>query len=67
VYRWTKRGEKQASGLFREFCMALREADAVAELRCIRRLNQAACDGDWRAAAWMLERRFPERWGRRRA
>jgi hypothetical protein len=28
---------------------------------------QAARSGTWSAAAWLLERRWPERWGRRRA
>ena len=29
--------------------------------------DRAAQNSDWRAAAWMLERRYPEKWGRRRA
>ena len=34
---------------------------------CLRQIKEAAQNGDWRAAAWMLERRYPEKWGRRRA
>ena len=33
----------------------------------MRQIKEAAQNGDWRAAAWMLERRYPEKWGRRRA
>ena len=32
----------------------------------MRQIKDAAQNGDWRAAAWMLERRYPEKWGRRR-
>ena len=28
-------------------------------------IAKAAGEGNWQAAAWWLERRFPERWGRR--
>ena len=27
---------------------------------------RAAAAKDWKAAAWLLERRYPEQWGRRR-
>ena len=27
--------------------------------------GKAAGEGSWQAAAWRLERKFPERWGRR--
>ncbi len=67
VYRWMKRGETEPDGPFGEFCMALKRADAEAEIACLRRIKAAAEAGDWRAAAWMLERRYPEKWGRRRA
>ena len=33
----------------------------------MRQIKEAAQNGDWSAAAWMLERRYPEKWGRRRA
>ena len=29
-------------------------------------INDAAIAGDWRAAAWLLERRFPQDYARRR-
>jgi hypothetical protein len=28
----------------------------------VARIAQAAGKGSWQAAAWLLERRFPERW-----
>jgi hypothetical protein len=38
---------------------------AVSEVRNITLIQQAASDGQWQAAAWLNERRHPERWGRR--
>ena len=67
LYRWMKRGERQPDGPYGEFCRALKRADLEAELACLRQIKEAAQHGDWRAAAWMLERRYPEKWGRRRA
>ena len=67
LYRWMKRGERQPDGPYGEFCRALKRADLEAELACLRQIKEAAQNGDWRAAAWMLERRYPEKWGRRRA
>ena len=67
LYRWMKRGERQPDGPCGEFCRALKRADLEAELACLRQIKEAAQHGDWRAAAWMLERRYPEKWGRRRA
>ena len=67
LYRWMKRGERQPDGPYGEFCRALKRADLEAELAGLRQIKEAAQNGDWRAAAWMLERRYPEKWGRRRA
>jgi hypothetical protein len=39
---------------------------ALAEPRLVALVAAAAGKGQWRAAAWMLERRYPERWGQGR-
>jgi len=49
---------------FAEFAEALTRARARAEMREVLLIVQHA-KSDWRAAAWMLERRRPERYGRR--
>jgi hypothetical protein len=38
-------------------------AAAIAEPRLVVLMAHAARQGSWRAAAWLLERQFPERWG----
>ena len=42
------------------------ELAPTAASRRLRQIKEAAQNGDWSAAAWMLERRYPEKWGRRR-
>ena len=63
-YRWRERGESARSGRYREFWEALKRAEAVAELRLVQRVHAASKD-TWQAAAWILERRHPDRWGRK--
>lgn len=63
--RWTKRGENEdAPEEFRHLCKALNRAKAVAMLRHVSVIDRAGERGDWRASAWILERRHPEKFGR---
>ena len=47
-----------------EFLTAIKEAEAVAERGFLSRIIQHS-QRHWTAAAWMLERRFPDRWSKR--
>ena len=62
MYRWLQRGEETNSGKYHEFREAIMRARAEAEARNVT-LIQTAARADWRAAAWFLERSFPDRWG----
>lgn len=64
-YEWINTGSTAASGKYKSFHDAVKKAEADAEAARIRRIDQAGKDGDWKADAWYLERRYPERWGRR--
>lgn len=48
-----------------EFLAAVEKAEADAEIADIALIRKAAQDGTWSAAAWIRERKNPERWGRR--
>jgi len=49
-----------------QFCLDFHQAEADLEMTAVRAITSAAWAGDWRAALASLERRFPERWARRR-
>jgi transposase len=50
---------------FRDFRDAIEKAEAEAEVRAVAQIAQAAQSGTWTAAAWWLERRRPDDYGRR--
>jgi len=61
---WMIKGEEQRSGQFREFLEAVKQAEAEAEMSMVAVWQKEAVD-NWQAARDFLERRFPERWGRK--
>lgn len=76
-FRWLQRGrqatERAEQGAdvplseapFQAFYEDVSQADANVEIAVASILYQAARAGDWRAGAWLLERRFPDQWGQR--
>lgn len=67
-YRWMERGEadieNDVASPFREFCEAVEKAKAESEKIDLDHIAKAAGEGSWQAAAWRLERRFPDKWGK---
>jgi transposase len=66
---WALRAEqeKQAenyTGEFFQFFQAIKYAEGKMVVRCQAKIERAATMGDWHAAAWKLERRYPDRYGR---
>lgn len=47
-----------------EFLRAVKDADGTAIVALLLTIDEAAKNGAWQAAAWKLERRHPERFGR---
>jgi hypothetical protein len=64
VYLWLRRGAREAEGPYREFSDMVRRAMAEAESADLAVIGRAA-RADWRAAAWRLAHRHPERYGGR--
>lgn len=79
LYEWLRRGQrekdrvaknprfkiKKAEELFVKFADAVEKALAEAEMRDVVIIGKAA-EEQWQAAAWRLERKFPEKWGRQK-
>ena len=59
-YEWMELG-KNGKSEFVDFVDAVTRAIASAEIGSVAKIKLAA-DIDWRAAAWLLERRHPDRW-----
>ena len=57
--RWLKRGVKEASGPYAEFREAVVDAEARAKMLAMGCVTKAIRGGDWKAAAWYLERKHP--------
>lgn len=78
LYEWLKRGErekqrveksnkakiKKSEEIYVIFTDAVEKALAEAEMRDVLIIGKAA-EKEWQAAAWRLERKFPDRWGKR--
>jgi len=65
--RWRKQGMlPDPAPEIRDFCDQLEAAQARGADSLLTTIREACNQGSWKAAAWMLERRFPESWDRSR-
>ena len=61
-YNWLKWGKEQTEGIYHDFFESLKIAQGFAEKY---HLEQLDCEEKgWQRHAWVLERRFRDRWGR---
>ena len=58
--RWLSRPESA----YVNFAQEVAKAEAMAEIRAVAVIREASRT-DWRAAAWLLERRYSLHWGKR--
>jgi transposase len=74
--RWVREGTRElrrrsqgegdpSKDLHVELAVTVRMAMVNQAAECLSLIKAAAAGGDWRAAAWILERRWPEDFGRR--
>jgi len=62
---WMIRGEAQKTGIYKDFFDEMKAAEGTAAVGFLANIVEAANKGDWKAAAWLLERRYPKEYGRR--
>ena len=65
LYAWLKQGRADVDGPHYEFAQALDHALATSEVDALKIITEAG-EEHWQALAWRLERRFPEKYGRKR-
>ena len=63
-YRWMREGRVAIEGPYYEFFAGVKKGLATFGFFCFQRVASGC--RDWRRYAWLLERKFPDRWGRRR-
>jgi len=57
LYNWMERGQREKTGEYRAFLDSIKQADAKGAIANLALVETAAKAGDWKAAAWRLERR----------
>jgi len=62
-YEWMDKGE-QGIEPYAEYADTIKKAEAEAEMNAIQNIQTHAAE-NWTASAWYLERKFPEKWGRK--
>ena len=64
-YRWLRLADSVGpDSTYGKLSDAVKKGLAEAEARDIAVIDSAAQSGQWQAAAWRLERKFPDKWGR---
>jgi transposase-like protein len=65
-YTWINRAKKEEeegkNTIYTKFHKAIKESEAVAEMRHLQNILKTAQDGTWQASAWYLERKHKQRW-----
>lgn len=64
-YDWMNRGKAEPGSRHAEFSDAVKAAQGASAASAMARIREASDNGQWQAAAWILERRFPQHFGRR--
>ena len=57
LFLWLARGKQGDGKIYKEFYRAVKQAESQNAIRSLASIAQAAKEGDWTAAAWLLERR----------
>ncbi len=61
---WMKQGKKDKQGEYFDFFNSVKEAEGFGAVMWLTKIEKAASSGNWQAAAWKLERRYPNQYGK---
>lgn len=62
-YAWLDKGRRSLPP-YAEFAEAVKKTEGRAVVGWLAKIEAAASDGNWQAAAWKLERRYPQDYGK---
>lgn len=62
-YQWLAFGEEGQSEIYQSFAEEVKRAEAIAEAKRLQVIVEASVS-NWQAAKWLLEKRFPHKWGK---
>ena len=67
-YMWMRKAEKDLEdgkdNVYTQFLQSIKKAETADKLNRLKVIRKAANDGNWQAAAWELERRYRDEYGR---
>ena len=63
--QWMSKGKTEKSGKYYQFAQYIKKRNAEGALKLLERLNEAVDAGNCQVCMWILDRRFPEEFGRR--
>lgn len=64
-YTWIRKGEREEKPIYCKFNQNVKKALAEFENEALKGINYAGKElKQWQALSWLLERKFPKRWGR---
>ena len=61
---WNQKGKTDKSGKYFDFYLYIQKQNADAAKALLERLNESAKGGNCQVCMWILERRFPDEFGR---
>ncbi len=62
---WNQKGQTEKPGKYFDFAQHIKKCNADGAMKLLKHLNDAAETGNCNVCMWILERRFPEEFGRR--
>lgn len=67
-YSWVRKAEADLNAgrtnVYTQFLQSIKKAETQDKLKRLNVIRKAAADGNWQAAAWELERRYRDEYGR---
>lgn len=62
-WTWEQRGDAEPGSIYEQFRDVVKKASAAGEILLVRQIR--AGGPEWQRLAWITERRFAQRWGKR--